>query len=65
MDVLEILKEVLEDEKAGAERYRKLAEEMTDAESRAIFEALAREEDNHYRTVRERMTALKLRRQKG
>jgi len=64
MDVLEILKEVLEDEKAGAERYRKLAEEMTDAESKTIFEALAREEDNHYRLVRERITALKLRRQK-
>lgn len=65
MDVLEILKQVLEDEKAGAERYRKLAEEVSDAESKAIFESLAREEENHYRMVRERMTTIKLRRQKG
>ena len=65
MDVIDVLKKILEEERAGAERYRKLAQEVDDAESKAIFEALAREEDKHFQTVKARLTAIKLRRQKG
>jgi rubrerythrin len=65
MDVIDVLKQILEEEKTGAERYRELAQEVDDAESKAVFEALAREEEKHYQTVKARLTAIKLRRQKG
>lgn len=65
MDIIDVLKEILEEEKAGAQRYRQLAQEVDDAESKAVFEALARDEEKHFQTVKARITAIKLRRQKG
>ena len=65
MDIISVLEEILEEEKAGAKRYRELAQAVEDAESKATFEALAREEEKHYQTVKTRLTAIKLRRQKG
>lgn len=65
MDMIKILEEAMEDEKEDCIFYKKLAEEAEDPESRSIFEALAREEEKHYRILKERLTALKLRRQQS
>lgn len=64
MDVIKVLEEAMRDEREDYEYYKKLAEEAEDPESRAIFVALASEEEKHYRVLKERLTALKLRRQK-
>ena len=63
MDVIKILEEAMADEKKDYQHYKSLAQETEDPESRAIFEALASEEEKHYRVLKERLTALKLRRQ--
>ena len=65
MDVIKILEEAMADEKIDYRHYKTLAQEADDPESRAIFEALANEEEKHYRVLKERLTALKLRRQKA
>lgn len=65
MDVIKILEEAMADEKIDYRHYKTLALEADDPESRAIFEALANEEEKHYRVLKERLTALKLRRQKA
>lgn len=64
MDIVKTLEQAMEDEKAGMKRYRQLAEEAGDLESKAVFEAMARDEERHYRTLKERLTAIKLRHQK-
>lgn len=41
MDVIKILEEAMADEKIDYRRYKALAQEADDPESRAIFEVLA------------------------
>lgn len=63
-DILEVITKAIENEKSGEAFYRKSAEEADDPEIRAIFETLAQDEQNHQRILKERLLALKLRREK-
>lgn len=53
------------DEERSREFYLKCAEEAEDPESRAIFETMARDEEAHRRILKERLMAIKLRREKA
>ncbi|MEJ2031557.1 MAG: ferritin family protein [Deltaproteobacteria bacterium] len=64
MDIIKAIEEAIEEEKAGIRRYKQMAEQAGDPESKAVFGAMARDEENHYRALKERLTAIKLRRQK-
>jgi rubrerythrin len=65
MDLIKILEEAIIGEKKDYEFYKKLATEAEDPESRAIFETLAGDEEKHYKALKERLMALKLRRQRS
>ncbi len=60
MKIKEALEMAIEAEIKAGERYRSLAQEAQDPESRLLFEQLAREEDNHYKRLSERLKAVKL-----
>ena len=64
MDIIEALKQALEGEKSSRDLYRRCAEEAEDAEGRAIFEAMAQDEEHHFGIIKERLTALMLRKQR-
>lgn len=65
MDIVEALKKAIGDEERSREFYLKCAEEAEDPESRAIFETMARDEEAHRRILKERLMAIKLRREKA
>lgn len=54
----------MEEEEKSREFYLRCAEEAQDPESRAVFETMARDEEAHRRILKERIMALKLRREK-
>lgn len=58
--VIDALKLAIEEEAKAAERYRRMAKEAEDAETRLLFEQIAREEDMHYIKLKERLKAIKL-----
>ncbi len=64
MDIIEALKKALEEEKSSRDLYRQCAEEAEDAETRAIFEAMAQDEEHHFSVIKERLTAIMLRKQR-
>jgi rubrerythrin len=65
VDIVEALKKAIGDEERSREFYLKCAEEAEDPESRAIFETMARDEEAHRRILKERLMAIKLRREKA
>jgi rubrerythrin len=65
VDIIEALKKAMGDEERSREFYLKCAEEAEDPESRAIFETMARDEEAHRRILKERLMAIKLRREKA
>lgn len=65
MDIIEALKKAIGDEERSREFYLKCAEEAEDPESRAIFETMARDEEAHRRILKERLMAIKLRRERA
>lgn len=60
MDIIKILEEAIASEKEDQEKYMKLAREAGDPATRAIFEQLARDEEDHQAALKERLTAVKL-----
>jgi len=65
MDIFEALEKAIENEKAAHAYYRKCAEEAEDPQTRAIFETLAEDELRHQKVLKERLLAVKLRKQKS
>jgi len=64
MDILQMLQKAIQDEQASEALYRRWAEEAQDAESRAVFEAMAQDERRHQEVLREKLLARKLKRQR-
>ncbi|MEK7816955.1 MAG: ferritin family protein [Actinomycetota bacterium] len=60
MDVIALIEEAIEHERAAAAKYREGAEAAADAETRTMFEQLSRWEQDHERLLKDRLTALKL-----
>jgi rubrerythrin len=65
VDIIEALKKAIEDEEKSRDFYLRCAEEAEDPESRAVFETMARDEEAHRRVLKERIMAIKLRREKA
>ncbi|MGI6422197.1 MAG: ferritin family protein [Syntrophomonadaceae bacterium] len=60
MDIKQALDMAMQEELKAAEKYRTLARDAVDTETRLLFEQLAREEDMHYRKLSERLKAIRL-----
>ncbi len=60
MDIKEALDIAIQEELKAAARYRQMAGEAEDAETRLLLEQLAREEDMHYRKLSDRLKAIRL-----
>jgi rubrerythrin len=58
--MIEALELAIEDERSAQEKYREMAAIAEDAETRLMFEQMAREEQMHYRRLVEKLKALKL-----
>ena len=56
----EALEIAIEDEEKARERYRELAKQAGDPETRLLFEQLAREEDVHGKRLADKLRAIKL-----
>lgn len=59
-DVIEIIKKAIRDEKQAQEDYLRGAEAAEDPETQAIFEQLARDEEEHEQMLRDRLAGLRL-----
>ncbi|MGE5415622.1 MAG: ferritin family protein [Acidobacteriota bacterium] len=59
MDMIAALEMAIADEKEAVDKYRECAANAEDAETRLMFEQLAREEESHYKRLQERLRALK------
>ncbi|KUG05053.1 hypothetical protein ASZ90_017542 [hydrocarbon metagenome] len=60
MDIKEALDIAIQEELKAVARYRQMAGEAEDAETRLLLEQLAREEDMHHRKLSERLKAIRL-----
>lgn len=60
MKIKEALEMAIDAEEKARDRYRDLAREADDPESRLLFEQLAREEESHYKRLSDRLKAIKL-----
>lgn len=60
MDIKEAMDLAIQEELKAADRYRNMARDAADAETRLLLEQLAREEDMHYRKLSERLKAIRL-----
>lgn len=60
MEIIEALEMAIKEEAMAADRYRQMSKEAEDAETRLLFEQLAREEDTHHKRLKERLKALRL-----
>ena len=57
---IEALEFAIKAESESRARYEKMAKEAEDPETRLICEQFAREENNHYKVLSNRLKALKL-----
>jgi len=64
-DILEVIKKAIEAERGDQIKYRKMAAEAKDPESRAVFEQLAKDEEEHEKLLKDRLAAIKLMRGMG
>lgn len=60
MNIKEALELAIEEELKARDRYKELAKQADDPESRLMFEQLSREEENHYKRLSDRLKAIKL-----
>jgi rubrerythrin len=60
LDVIKLIEEAIENEKAAAERYRQGAQEAEDPETRSMFEQLVKWEEGHEQLLKDRLATLKL-----
>jgi rubrerythrin len=56
----EALKMAIEAEETARDRYRELAKQAEEPETRLLFEQLARDEDLHNKRLTDRLRAIKL-----
>jgi rubrerythrin len=59
-EIIKTLEEVVEAEKTMKAKFQRLAELAETPEMRALFKDLALEEENHEKELGERLTALRL-----
>jgi rubrerythrin len=60
VNIKEALELAIKEELKARDRYRELAKEADDPETRLMFEQIAREEDSHYKRLADRLKAIKL-----
>lgn len=60
MNVKEALELAIKAEVKARDRYRELAKQADDPETRLMFEQIAREEESHHKMLSERLKAIKL-----
>lgn len=60
MNIIDALQLAIQDEKEAVQKYKELARNAPDPETRLLFEQLSREEDSHYKRLNEKLKALKL-----
>ncbi|ADI01718.1 MAG TPA: hypothetical protein GXX39_07095 [Syntrophothermus lipocalidus] len=60
MDIIAALETAIKEEKEASARYRELAAQASDPETRLMFEQIAREEESHYKRLVDRLKAVKL-----
>ncbi|NLO21551.1 MAG: hypothetical protein GX119_06075 [Syntrophomonadaceae bacterium] len=58
--IKEAMELAIDEELKAAERYRNMARDAVDPETRLLMEQLAREEDMHYHKLSERLKAIRL-----
>jgi len=59
-DILEFIKRAIEAEKKDQEKYKRMAAEAKDPETRAVLEQLAKDEEEHAKVLKDRLAAIKL-----
>ncbi|MHB1390291.1 MAG: ferritin family protein [Thermoleophilia bacterium] len=60
MDLIKLIEQAIENEKAAAAMYRQGADQAEDPETRTFFEQLVKWEMDHERILRDRLATLKL-----
>lgn len=60
MELIEALQTAIEEELKASAKYREMAAEAGDPETRMMLEQIAREEESHYKRLVERLKTLKL-----
>lgn len=60
MQLKEALEMAIDAEEKAMDRYRGMAKEAEDPETRLLFEQLAREEEGHRKRLSDRLKAIKL-----
>ncbi len=60
MNTKEALELAIEQELKAHDRYKELAKQADDPETRLMFEQIAREEEGHYKRLVDRLKAIKL-----
>lgn len=60
MTLREVLELAVECEKAAMNKYKQLAQEVEDPETRLMLEQIAEEEEGHLRKLKERLRAVTL-----
>ena len=60
MNIRQAIELALEQEKMAKEKYLEMSRIAEDQETRLMLEQIAREEESHYRRLRERLKAIKL-----
>lgn len=60
MDIVQAIEEAIQEEVDAQHKYRAAASAASDAQTRLMFEQMAREEEMHEKRLRDRLKALKL-----
>jgi rubrerythrin len=60
MDLIKIIETAIADEQADQKKYRDAAELAEDSQTRNVLLQLSRDEHDHEKKLRDRLTALKL-----
>lgn len=60
MNTKQALELAIEEELKARDRYKELAKQADDPETRLMFEQIAREEEGHYKRLVDRLKAVKL-----
>ncbi len=60
MNLKEALELSVKEEASAVERYKKLASQVEDPETRLMLEQIAKEEAGHLKQLKERLKAIKL-----
>lgn len=59
-ELIEAIIQAMEYEKESLERYRRMASQAEESETRLLLEQIAREEENHFNQLSKRLKAIRL-----